>query len=632
MGANSFAVKPLLTGGFPHFKRVWKCPITGIVVPKVPHENLQWRAQLLKAAENDVGLQQELYTASSLSLLFWVNTFVFTFRVFEGGVDGSGRVQQARNQHVPFVTWPVQDEHMTAIEDAINNAYSLLTDKTRDMGASWAHAVVFDHQYRFRPDSMFLELSRKEKDVDDPGNPKALFVKHDYIYRWLPEWMQERRKRTYMRISNLDNGSRIDGESSNQAAGSGDRRRAVLLDEFAKVNNATKIKGALRDVSPCLLPNSTPWGAGTEYTKWRKSGQIKVFVLPWWEHPEKGRDRYVSQEEDGKWKIRSPWYNHEETIRSKREMAQEIDMDHIGSGDTFFDEVVVEQHKALFARPAKFTRSIKFRKGVPTDVIPDMLRRKQYKGVRCSKGNQWRFWVDLVNGRPDQTKNYIFGIDISKGQGASNSVISVLCAETREKVAEFADANVPPYELALIAIAAALWFGGARNKLPYMVWEANGPGWDFGRQVVRTYCYPFYYVDKTTGTVTEKRGKRYGWNSSRVKKQELCGMYDRALAHGGYINHSEEALDEALTYIYYENGGLGPAALMEESAEARAVHGDRVIGDMLCLLGVEDAPRPSSVSPTAPIRSPAHRKKILQQKQKNKKRSLKFDFREKMNA
>lgn len=631
MSANEFAIQPELEQGFPNFPRTWTCPVSGIVVPKRVEENLQWRARLLKAAEKDAGLREALYTASSQSMLFWINAFVWTYRIFEStGNDGRGK--QADEQHIPYVTWPIQDTHMTQVEDAINNAYSLLTDKSRDMGASWSHATVFHHQWLFRPDSNFLEMSRTEAYVDDAGNPKSLFFKHDYINRWLPEWMLPRIRRTYMKLHNLDNNSRIDGEATTAAAASGDRRRAVLLDEMAKMAHANKVKGSLRDVSKCLLPNSTAWGPGTTYSQWRTSGKIKVAMLPWWEHPEKGAGRYVKQETNGKWKIRSPWYDHEESVRSPKEMAQDVDMDHIGSGDTFFEATVIEQHKTMFARPHLATRSLDFKKGTATDAIPNMLVRRDRSAVRVGRGNQWKFWTNLIDGRLDQSKNYVLGIDISKGQGASNSVMSIMCVETREKVGVFEDANVPPYDLARLAVAAALWIGGARQRLPLMVWEANGPGWDFGRQIVKTYQYPLYYTDRAVGTSAEKQGKRYGWHSSREKKEIVLGMYRRALAHGGFINHCSAALEEALSYIYYENGGLGPASLIEESAEARKTHGDRVIADMLCLLGVEEAPKPRPTTPSAPQRSPAYRRSQIMAKRKAMRQGKHFDFREKHHA
>lgn len=633
-GSNAYAIKPELPEPFPNVPRWWTCPITGIRVPKDPAENLVWRAKLLKMAENDPQLQQDLYTACSQSILFWVNAFVFTYRVFEAETDTAnmGRVMQAKTADVPFVTWAIQDKHILKLEDAIENAYSVLTDKTRDMGASWDHCVVFHHQWLFRKNSLFLELSRVETDVDGADNPRALFVKHDYINKWLPEWMRPNIKRTNMHIVNLDNGSRIDGESSNKAAGSGDRRKGVLLDEMAKMENARKIKAALRDVSPTLLPNSTPWGPGTAYTEWRNSGQIEVFMLPWWEHPEKGKGRYVQREEEtGKWKIRSPWYDFQETIRDPKEMAQEIDMDHIGSGDIYFDPIVLEEHSRLFARDARTTRHIDFRKGVHTNSIPSLLTRRDTGSLQVTPNGSWRIWCPLIKGRPDQNKDYVFGIDISKGQGASNSVVSVVCVQTREKVAEYANAKVPPYELARLVCAAALWFGGkSHGGRPLLVWESQGPGWDFGRQLMQVFKYPRIWWDKATRTLAEKRSNRGGWHSTNEKKEVMLGGLRRAYACGGFINHSQESIDEAKTYIYMEGGSLGPATLMEESVNARKTHGDRVIGDGLAVLGLEDnAPRkPKAME--APSRSPAYRRKMRMRELRKQRRdeAMTYDWRQ----
>lgn len=639
--ANAFATKPDVQA--PVLPDTWTDPVTGIEIPKTPAENLKWRSELLAQAQKDQGLRADLWAASRDSILFWLNAFGFTFLIQE--VDKDGNAIPATHSDIPWITWPIQDQHILEIEKAVNRGYSLLTDKTRDMGASWNHIAVFHHQWLFVPNSLFLEISRVETDVDGADNPRCLFVKHDYINRWLPNWMRPKdtlpgcKNRTRMHLVNPDNHSRIDGESSNKAAGSGDRRKAVLLDEFAKADNATKIRSSLRDVSPCLLPNSTPFGAGTAYSKWRQSGQIKVFVLAWWHHPQKAEGLYVQRDETtGKWKIRSLWYDRQEEIRSPQEMAQEIDIDHVGSGATFFEGTVIEQHKALFARDCKFRRRIDFNKKVPTTDIQNILRRKQWKNVdvwtdKARKGGPWRFWADLVSdkqsgrnkGRLDQTKSYIVGCDISKGQGASNSVLTVYCRETQEKVAEYADANTPAYDLARIACAACLWIGG-RDGLPLLIWESNGPGWDFGRQVVQTYKYPKYYIDKSVGTTSEKPGKKYGWHSTREKKEIMLGMYRRSLAHGGFINHSEEALNEAAMYIYYEDGGLGPAELVEESNEAKKTHGDRVIADALCVWGSEGKQiRPGRTTAVAPHRSFAGRMRERIKKQKKKKRM--FDFR-----
>jgi hypothetical protein len=620
--------RPRLVEPFPRTPGVWTCPITNLRVPKQVDENLRWRAKLLKAAEHDVGLQEDLFAASAKSLLFWVNAFGFTFRLREG--DAAGKMVQAKNVHCPYVTWDIQDLHLLAIEDAIEQGYDMATDKSREMGASWNHIFVFEHQFLFRPDSMFLELSRTEEYVDKADNPKCLFWKHRYIRRWLPEWMVPPIDDVNMHFKNLQNGSVIDGESTNSNAASGDRRRAILLDEFAKVENGTKIRWATSDVTSCRLPNSTPAGPGTEYSKWVKSGQIKVFKLPWWEHPEKGRGRYVTQDPVTKaWSISSPWRDGELERRSPQEVAQEIDMNHVGSGSTFFEAMPIEQHRALFVRPPISTWTVDFDKRVSLDAIPSILIRKQRTTLEVKRKGPLALWTQLIDGRPDQTKNYVMGIDISKGQGASNSIISVLCAETREKVAEWADATTPPYELARVATAVALWFGGQRRGgLPMMIWEANGPGWDFGRIVVKQIQYPNYYSAVAAGTALEQTGKKYGWHSSREKKEQMLGILRRAYAHGGIINHSEKALDEALTYVYFDDGGLGPAELVKETEAARLTHGDRVIADGLCVLGVEGAPKPKDEKPAVPGRSIGYRRQLaLAAKKPQYGWRQRFDFR-----
>lgn len=596
-------------------------------MPKDPAKNLQWRANLLRLAEDDPALQSELYTASAKSILFWINTFGWTFRIQE--TDEAGVQRQAKHAHLPMVTWEIQDEHILEIEKAIDEGYDLLTDKTRDMGASWDHIFVFHHQWLFKPDRLFLEMSRVETDVDGSDNPRCLFVKHDYINKWLPKWMLPRIARTRMHIVNKDNNSRVDGESSNKAAGSGDRRHGILMDEFAKMENAEKIKAATADVTPCRLPNSTPWGPGTTYSQWRMSGQIKVFSLPWWRHPEKGLNRYAKKDDaTGKWQIRSPWYDLQAEKRTPREMAQEIDMDHIGSGDTFFEAHIIEQHKVMFGKPRMAIRSIDMNKTVPASEIPQIIMRKELNRLMVrGNGGPLRLWTHLIGGRPDQTKDYVIGCDISKGQGASNSVMSILCKQTREKIGEWADANTPPYDLARIAVALAIWVGGTRG-LPLLAWEANGPGWDFGRQVVHTYDYPLYYVDNVVGDARERKTKKYGWHSSRDKKETVLGEYRRALAQGDFINHSIEALDEALTYVRFDNGGMGPATLVEENADARQTHGDRVIADAVALWALRDAPRNSKpVERKGSLMTPAGRMQARKAELKAARSKKKFDFR-----
>ena len=636
--ANEFAIEPVLASGFPTFKVMWTCPITGLQVPKDPEANLAWRADMLAAAEEDIELQTDMYTAAAQSVLFFVNAFVFTLRIFEVD-EKTGKMKQAEYSHLPMVTWEnIQDRHILRIESAINKGEQLLTDKSRDMSATWNHLVVLVHRLLFADSESHLMISRKEDAVDildglpknypygpiaDPG---TLFGKIDYILKRLPEWMLPRMNRKKLHLVNLSKGTRIDGESANATAGSSDRRTSIFLDEMGKMKEGEAIKRSTRDVTACRFPCSTPNGAGTAFSKWRLSGQIPVFIMPWWEHPEKGKDRYVVEDDLGRWKIRSPWYDHECDVRSPKEVAIEIDMDHIGSGDTFFEGVIIEEHRKLFAKPPYRTLSISFHPKVPDTSISGMLIKRDRSKVSVAPKGPWKIWGRLIKSRPDQKKTYTIGIDISKGMGASNSTMSIMCNETREKIAAFANANTPSFELAKLACAAALWCGG--RSRPLLIWENNGdPGFDFGNQIMKTYQYPYIYFDRQTGTVAQKRGKRYGWRSNPEKKAAALGILRRAYAHGGFINHDEFALDEALTYIHFEGGGIGPAELVEESDSTRKAHGDRVIADMLCLVGLGDAPMFRASDMDIPKQSCGYRFKQWKQAKKKRKNDDRFDFR-----
>lgn len=637
---NEFSVKPELSDDFPRQIKTWKCALTDLVVPKDPDANLKWREKLWAEAEDDEDLQDDLYTACSQSLLFFVNAFMFTLRVFE---SQDGQIKQADEPHIPFVTWEIQDRHLLRLEHCVEHGESLLTDKSRDMGATWNHIAVYTHRFLFRDDESHLMISRKEDAVDNlDGHPKGypfgsladpgtLMGKIDYVLSRLPEWMLPRIMRKKLHLVNLDTSTRIDGESANATAGSSDRRTSIFMDEMAKMKEGESIKRSTADVTACRLPCSTPNGAGTAYSKWRMSGQIPVFILPWWEHPEKGAGRYLAQDKLGRWKIRSPWYDREEERRSPKELAIEIDMDHVGSGDLFFEPVVLEQHKKLFGRPPQREIFVNWPKNLSDEAIRENVRRRSPSNLvispRTTRAIKWKVWGNLIRMRPDQSYHYVISVDIGKGMGASNSVINVSCVETREKIASLATAEVVPHELAKLATAAATWAGGKHQAL--IIWENNGdPGFDFGRQLVHVYEYPNIYFDRQPGTIAQKRGKRYGWRSNQEAKAAALGMLRRAYAQGSFFNPDEDAIDEALQYVYYDGGGVGPAELVEESPSARKTHGDRVIADMLFLVAIEGSPLVrDDDAPAKPTRSIGHRLEQFRKAKKNRAKQERFDFR-----
>jgi len=614
----------------------YKDPVTGLIIPKRREENEMWREKLLREAEIDPILRKDLLAASKESIYFWINAFCWTYHQFD--IDPKTHEPiPAEIVDWPFVTWPVQDDVLKELELGYKEGKGRLVDKTRDMGASWICLAFIHHKWLFESGCEIREMSRNERLVD--GNSDSLLWKHDYINKWLPEWMRPpgvmmrgRGSRTKLEIKNMLNGSTIAGEATTSVALSGGRCKILFLDEFAKVQNGQEIRSATRDVTPFRIVNSTPFGAGTEYSRWKKSGQIKVLPLMFYNHPEKGRDRYITEDELGHYHIRSPWFNAEEKVRSPKEMAQEVLAEDIEAGDTTFTIPNIDKHIALFAKKPKCRLNVILKKDIPDSKVSKEIYKylqsnkngKEYlEAISFCKASEGKLhvWTNLIDGRPDQSKQYIFGIDTSKGQGASESVISIKCKEDGRKIARWSCANTPPYEFARIVVAVALWCGGTNPRnLPFLKWEKNGPGWDLGRILVETFKYPYYYSYKRsgqTGGQSSKDLERYGWHNSPQSKYELLALYNRLLAHGGYINPDKKGLEQAKLYIDFPGGGCGPSELVYESSSARLLHGDIVMADALTL---EDTRLPKSKHDgvTAPYHSFAFRKKKFMRKRKNK--------------
>lgn len=611
MIGQGLADHPKLKTPFPSDRRFWVCPVTGLKVPMQIEENLQYREQLLMEADRDPTLQADLLAAARESGLWWTNTFAWTYWQFEIDPE-TGKSKPAHITHQPFITWECQEEAWNAFEHAFFNGEDVLVKKSRDMGASWLCTIFIHHKFLFRNETQIREMSRTEDYVDGPTS-KSLFWKHDYLNTWVPGWMRPpgvlqkgSKNRTKLRIHNELNGSTIAGESTTKHAMSGDRCQVLLLDEFAKVENGEEIRTATADVTPCRIVNSTPAGPGTEYSRWKNSGQIRVVPLMFYDHPQKGRGRFVIKDPVTKrFHISSPWLEIEKKRRTKKEVAQEILAEDLEAGATFFDVGELDKHIAVFCREPVTVFNISLKAQLSNADIPDVLRRRDTRWYTCQPNVDGclSVWVDLIEGRPDQSKTYIFGIDTSTGRGASESVATIKCRETGEKIAQWVSRTHRPDQFARVLVALALWCGGSNPKpLPFLKWEKNGPGLDLGKILVHEFKYPYFYRTEQVGTIGEKQTDKYGWHSSRDTKELLLRAYERAMFQGKFINHDKRSVEQAKLYVYYPTGGVGPAELQDKKTAEMLLHGDRVIADALTVESKE-LWKPKDIKPQAKQKS-----------------------------
>jgi len=591
----------------PEYPDVWVCPKTGEMVAKDLGKNMEGRVRLLEACEREEGVRSQVMECCRESILYWINQFVYTESFFM--VDSQGISRTRPVKEYPFITWPAQDSLILQVEKSIDESESLLVEKSREVGASWCVLMVFLHKFLFSKQPVqFSALSLREADVDNVSgdvvnypwgtvsDPSTLFGKLDYALRKLPPWMVPEVYRKRLQMVNMATRSRIEGSASATYALSSQRRNGLLMDEAAKTDNFRTIWQGTADVARCRLAISTPVGLGTFFTQLRNSGTVPVVELGWWQDPNKASDLSVVQIPGGHYCYSSNWYRHECALRTPADVASNLDIKHIESGSVFFPTAMLQTYAKSHCADPLLRLHIDFRPTVADAEIVGILNTRDVSKVRvtAAPNGPWRIWVspqdapsftplpDEFPFKPSFGGSLIFGVDVSLGVGASNSVISVFHRLTRSKIAEFVDARTPPHVLVRLACAAALWFG--QTTRPLIVPEANGvPGYDFLRQLNNVYRYSNIYQEHGLLTKHDQKSDSLGYHSSRPKKAVLLGNLVRAYSLGNYHNPSQAAVDEAMAYVLNADGSLGPAELREESADAKATHGDRVIADALAI-------------------------------------------------
>ncbi|QDP65092.1 MAG: putative terminase large subunit [Prokaryotic dsDNA virus sp.] len=533
------------------------------LVPKDLEANLAFRNEIIRTGSTDRKAAEELYIMCSRDLLFYVNAFCWTYDPRVG--DGV----------LPFVTYEFQDEVLTDIESALGNR-DLVIKKSRDMGASWMLLTVFEWRWHFRANQSFLLVSRNEDYVDKPGNPKSLFWKIDFIHKYLPGWLQAKHTRTKLRLTNEDNGSSIDGESTTGDVARGDRRTAIGLDEFAAfdIDAGYRALASTRDATNSRIFNSTPSGTNNAFYDLANNETMEQLSLHWTLHPVKSTGSY----EDSQGKTRSPWYDEEcKRCANPQEIAQELDIDFAGSDYQFFDTRIIDDLIQKTGSHPYTAGELKYNAitGKPEDFD------QKPKGTL-------RLWCHPdAQGDLPTDRRYVIGADIAAGTGSSNSVLSIGDCKTGEKVGELVTPNLRPDQLATYAVALAQWFKG-NSEGALLIWEAPGPGRNFGDRVLELGYRRIWYKKDQSGKIS----KIPGWWPTKDEKRVLYSEYRSALSTKHFINHSADALRECKEIIFAATGWITHSRSLRtvDPSGARENHGDRPTADALLWKGMQKIP------------------------------------------
>jgi len=585
-------------------------------VPKDLVSNLKYRREVLKLAMNDKVAQADLWKRCSRDLLFFVNTFAW---VYEPRIPAV----------LPCITYPFQDEALLAIRDAIAK-HDLCIKKSRDMTASWDCLIVLEWLWQFHDMQSFLIVSRNQDLVDKADDPDSLFWKLEFLVKKQPSWLKPAFTKTELRLKNEDNGSTINGASTTGNVGRGGRRTAVLLDEFAAFPKEDSYRAlyATQQVTASRIYNSTPQGSANAYFDVAHDQNIRQLELWWPLHPSKSKGLYTSAVGrlriidkdydfppdynfilDGK--IRSPYYDHEcRRTPVPQLIAQELDMDFLGSNFQFFDKQLVDAHEVLYVREPFAVGELVYDLGT---AVP---KKFTVEGPR----KRLRLWLHRdVKGNPPRDREYVIGADVSAGTGASNSALLVGDCQTGELVAEFTSPHIAPHELSVYAAALGYWLADEKQKhLPLIIGEANGGhNRNFQKRLIEL-GYGNVFYRRNEQSISGKVSDVPGWASTKDNKRELFEDFSRAIGSGDCIVRSAECLGECREYVFMPDGTIDHARSRStiDPSSARDNHGDRAMAAALCWHAMKRSAIEPVAEPEIPVGSLAFRRAEAKQRSK----------------
>lgn len=493
---------------------------------KDPRQNIEQRHKILALASKDLGFRAEVKELFHRDPLFAFNGFFYTLDVRRKPIH-----------HLPFCTYPFQDESILIVKEHIDEGKDIIIEKSRDMGWSWMVIDMFMWYWlNPRGGADFLLGSRIEDYVDKKGDMRSLVEKARYTLYRLPKWLRPRgfnkkQHDNFMRLVNPETGSSITGESNNPNWSTGGRYKAALLDEFAKWEGSDKSAWtAAGDATPCRIGLSTPFGAGGQYYDLVHDPlkKIRILTTHWSLHPRKRDGLYcvwprpenaAEVVNEYRWKgLRSIWYDQEDKRRSRQEMLQEIDIGYLGSGNPVFDGKCLYRIEILLKSE---------REAVAYMEVPEGLAE-----VRESpKPDEAEGYVFIYE-KPNPNEYYLVTADVVEGiEGGDYAVVHVLNRRTESVVASYF-CNIDEVSLARVVVAITFYYT-TPTKRPYWAIETVGPGLSTFDHIMENYYLPNAFMMPTGFDHALQRPTfKKGWWTSTTSKQAIIGAIKSWLLTG----------------------------------------------------------------------------------------------------
>jgi hypothetical protein len=524
---------------------------------RIDRINLNNRIALIAGAEDDPIIQEDVY-------LNCKEDTVFFFQYFIWGYD-----PRTPPYHFPFIPFEAQVEYIKAIDTEIKEGRGSVTEKSRDMGATYLTLGVYLKRFLFDSDFEALLLSLRESEVDNPTT-SSLFGKIRYMAKRIPFWLMPKGFRwkvhgdNYLKIINPESGNTIIGMATTADAGRSGRKTAVLVDEYAAISPRVLegLERSLPEATNTIHRLSTPRGIN-QFKRVRDKGLCKIHTLHWTANPWKTEDlfyydyrgirRDVSDlpynrrstygyliDESGKvtnLKLLSSWYeNKKREYLHARDVAQELDLSYFGSGMCRFDASTLEE-KSKHCRPGKRGRLIRV-----NGVI---------EFVQAADGQDYEIEIWQFPTLPYYVRRSAAGVDtaegLEKGDYCTADVLVVQVPGTGVYHAAALRGHWTPdiYAEKLI-ILGEYYDGGAE-----IAGERNKDGLGVLLNM-RKAGYNNLFYETGAGNVSD----RLGFLTTERSKYVITAALDEALRTGELVTESIEHFGEMSTFLN-TSGKLG---------------------------------------------------------------------------
>lgn len=275
--------------------------------PKNIIDNKRYRLDVLQKAEQDKELRIALLEKSKLDLLFFLNTFGWTYN------------PKLDKPHIPFITYDFQDDFITSVVKDIEEERDIFVEKSREMGFSWMMVSLM--VWGFIKGWSMLYGSYKQDYVDEQGNMDSHFERIRYFIERLPKFLLPSDMQTkYMSVNSKSTSGEISGDSGDNF-GTGGRRKFVIHDEFPLWQCDQKAYRKTKDITNCRIFGGTPEGKSNVYGKVMTNHpdyrhlQMSKYTLHWSKHPLKTQE----------------WYEQQKLTRTKLDIAKELDISYEAS-------------------------------------------------------------------------------------------------------------------------------------------------------------------------------------------------------------------------------------------------------------------------------------------------------------